>query len=66
MLNKAGAPCYTEIILVADNLGEAAVSYVIFRLMGFADVKVQAPWCTGQYFSGARPRALTVWAREFG
>jgi len=39
---KAGVPRYAEIVLVADDLGEAAVNYVVFRLMGFADVKVLA------------------------
>ncbi|MDP1650882.1 MAG: rhodanese-like domain-containing protein [Rubrivivax sp.] len=42
-LAKAGVPRYAEIVLVADALGEAAVNYVIFRLMGFPDVKVLAP-----------------------
>jgi len=37
-------PRYARIVLVADTLGEAAVNYVVFRLMGFADVKVWAPW----------------------
>lgn len=42
-LNKAGLPRYAEVVVFADSLGEAAVNYFIFRLMGFADVKVQAP-----------------------
>ena len=44
VLAKAGVPRYARIVLVADTLGEAAVNYVVFRLMGFADVKVWAPW----------------------
>ena len=42
-LDKAGVPRYAEIVVFADSLGEAAVNYVIFRMMGFADVKVWAP-----------------------
>jgi len=42
-LAQAGLPRYAEIVLVADSLGEAAVNYVIFRLMGFPDLKVVAP-----------------------
>lgn len=37
---KAGVPRYAEIITIADEPGEAAVNYFIFRLMGFPDVKV--------------------------
>ena len=39
-LDKAGVPRYAEIVLFADSPGEAAVNYLIFRMMGFADVKV--------------------------
>lgn len=42
-LAKAGVPRYAEVVLFADTPGEAAVNYVIFRLMGFPDVKVWAP-----------------------
>jgi len=42
-LAKAGVPRYTEVVLVAETLGEAAMNYVIFRLMGFPDVKVWVP-----------------------
>jgi 3-mercaptopyruvate sulfurtransferase SseA len=40
LLDKAGMPRYSSVVLYADSLGDAAVNYVIFRLMGFADVKV--------------------------
>jgi len=40
VLAKAGVPRYAEIVLVADDPGEAAINYYIFRLMGFPDVKV--------------------------
>jgi len=43
MLDKAGVPRYAEIVVFADTLGEAAVNYVVLRMMGFADVKVWAP-----------------------
>jgi 3-mercaptopyruvate sulfurtransferase SseA len=42
-LDKAGVPRYAEIVVFADALGEAAVNYVVLRMMGFADVKVLAP-----------------------
>lgn len=37
---KAGVPRYGELLLVADDPAEAAVGYVVFRLMGWPDVKV--------------------------
>lgn len=43
MLDQAGVPRYAEIVVFADTLGEAAVNYVVLRMMGFADVKVWAP-----------------------
>ena len=42
-LAKAGVPRYAEIVVFADTLGEAAVNYVVLRMMGFADVKVWSP-----------------------
>ena len=39
-LVKAGVPRYAEVILYADDPGEAAVNYFVLRLMGFPDVKV--------------------------
>ena len=43
ILDRAGVPRYAEIVVFADQLGEAAVNYVVLRLMGLADVKVWAP-----------------------
>lgn len=43
VLAKAGVPRYAEIITVADDVGEAAVSWFVLKLMGFADVKVWLP-----------------------
>jgi thiosulfate/3-mercaptopyruvate sulfurtransferase len=42
-LAKAGVPRYAEIVVFADTPGEAAVNYVILRMMGFAGVKLWAP-----------------------
>lgn len=39
-LLKAGVPRYAEIISLSDDPGEAAVNYVILKLMGYPDVKV--------------------------
>ncbi len=39
-LEKAGLPRYAEIIVHADDPGEAAVNYFILKLMGYPDVKV--------------------------
>jgi 3-mercaptopyruvate sulfurtransferase SseA len=37
---SAGVPRHAEVILFADDPAEAAVAYVVFRLMGWPDVKV--------------------------
>lgn len=42
MLDKAGVPRYSQVVVYSDSIAESAVNYVIFRLMGFADVKVWA------------------------
>ncbi len=42
ILTKAGVPRFAEIISVADEPGEAAINYYIFKLMGYPDVKVMA------------------------
>ena len=42
ILAKAGVPRYAEIIVYADDLGDAAVNYYILKLMGYPDVKVLA------------------------
>jgi 3-mercaptopyruvate sulfurtransferase SseA len=39
-LVKAGVPRYAEIVLVADDPGDAAVNYFVLKLMGYPDVKV--------------------------
>lgn len=42
MLEKAGLPRYAQIDVVGETPGQAAVNYVILRMMGFADVRLQA------------------------
>ena len=42
VLSKAGVPRYAEIIVYADDPGEAAVNYVVLKMMGYPDVKVLA------------------------
>lgn len=42
-LAKAGVPRYAELVCISDDPGEAAVTYVILKLMGYPDVKVLAP-----------------------
>ena len=39
-LAKAGVPRYAEIIVYADDPGEAAMNYVVLKMMGYPDVKV--------------------------
>ncbi|MEW5982753.1 MAG: rhodanese-like domain-containing protein [Acidobacteriota bacterium] len=40
ILTKAGVPRYAELVCVSDDPGEAAVAYLILKLMGYPDVKV--------------------------
>ena len=42
ILDKAGVPRYAQIVVFADTLGEAAVNYVVLRMMGFAQIQVWA------------------------
>jgi 3-mercaptopyruvate sulfurtransferase SseA len=39
-LAKAGVTRYGEFVCVADDPGEAAINYVIFKLMGYPDIKL--------------------------
>lgn len=43
LLEKAGVPRYAEIVVLGDAPGEAAVGYVVLRMMGLADVKIWQP-----------------------
>jgi 3-mercaptopyruvate sulfurtransferase SseA len=40
ILTKAGVPRYGELVCFADDPGEAAVNYLILKLMGYPDIKV--------------------------
>jgi thiosulfate/3-mercaptopyruvate sulfurtransferase len=40
ILAKAGVPRYAELVCFSDDPSEAAVNYVILKLMGFPDIKV--------------------------
>lgn len=42
LIEKAGIPRHAELVFVADDMAEAAVGYVIFKLMGWPDLKVMA------------------------
>lgn len=42
VLTKAGVPGYAELVCVSDDIGEAAVTYVVLKLMGYPDIKVLA------------------------
>jgi 3-mercaptopyruvate sulfurtransferase SseA len=42
ILSKAGVPRYGELVCFSDDPAEAAVTYVILKLMGFPDIKVLA------------------------
>jgi thiosulfate/3-mercaptopyruvate sulfurtransferase len=43
LLAKAGVPRYGEIVVVGDQIGEAAATVFVLRLMGFADATVGMP-----------------------
>ena len=44
LIDKAGVPRHAEVVLVADDVADAALNYYLFRLMGWPDVKVwQSP-----------------------
>jgi hypothetical protein len=43
LLEKAALPRYAQLLLVADEPGDAAMNYAVLRLMGFADLKVLGP-----------------------
>ena len=42
-LHKAGVPRHTELVLTADDIGDAAVNYVLLRMMGWSALHVQGP-----------------------
>lgn len=40
IMDKAGVPRHAEVVVMADDAAEAAVAYVVFKLMGWPDLKV--------------------------
>jgi thiosulfate/3-mercaptopyruvate sulfurtransferase len=40
IISKAGVPRLAEVVLVADDPAEAAVGYVVLKLMGWPDVRI--------------------------
>ncbi len=42
-LDKVGVPRLAQLVLVADDPADAAMNYVVLRLMGFADVRLADP-----------------------
>jgi len=40
LIHKAGVPRHAEVVFYADDPGDAAINYYVFRLMGWPDVKV--------------------------
>jgi thiosulfate/3-mercaptopyruvate sulfurtransferase len=42
-IHKAGVPRHARLLLVADDVADAALGYAVFRLMGWPDVKVWLP-----------------------
>lgn len=42
-ITAAGVPRFAELIFFADDPAEAAVNYVVFKLMGWPDIKVLMP-----------------------
>jgi thiosulfate/3-mercaptopyruvate sulfurtransferase len=41
-ISKAGVPRYAQIVLVADDIGDAAINYYILQLMGYRNLRVLA------------------------
>lgn len=41
LFSDAGIPRHAELVFFADDPAEAAVNYVIFKLMGWPDIKVK-------------------------
>ncbi len=39
-ISKAGVPRYAQIVLVSDDLGEAAINYYMLQLMGYGNLRV--------------------------
>jgi 3-mercaptopyruvate sulfurtransferase SseA len=40
MISKAGVARHAQLVFVADDVGEAAMNYTVFQLMGYPDLRV--------------------------
>ena len=40
VISKAGVPRHAQLVFVADDVGEAAMNYYIFQLMGYTNLRV--------------------------
>lgn len=40
LIAKAGVPRFAELVVIGEDPGDAAINYVVLRLMGFPDVKL--------------------------
>ena len=39
-ISKAGVPRHAQLVFVADDVGEAAMNYYVFQLMGYTNLRV--------------------------
>jgi 3-mercaptopyruvate sulfurtransferase SseA len=39
-ISKAGVPRHAQLVFVADEVGEAAMNYTVFQLMGYPNLRV--------------------------
>ncbi|MCU0769150.1 MAG: hypothetical protein MUD07_07135, partial [Burkholderiaceae bacterium] len=39
-ISKAGVPRHAQLVFVADDVGEAAMNFYVFRLMGYTNLRV--------------------------
>jgi 3-mercaptopyruvate sulfurtransferase SseA len=42
-ISKAGVPRHAQLVLVADDVGDAAINYTVLRLMGYTNLRVLMP-----------------------
>jgi len=42
-ISKAGVPRHAQLVFVADDVGEAAMNYYVFQLMGYTNLRVLLP-----------------------
>jgi 3-mercaptopyruvate sulfurtransferase SseA len=40
VISKAGVPRHAQLVFVADDIGEAAMNYYVFQLMGYTNLRV--------------------------